>query len=300
MYISDKLDDFEFHDAVAYRIEATDNQILFDLKCLNIHSTAPQNPYFKDMEIPDARILFNNAQAESFTPYSEWNKNSNGVYQAETEIKSLIGSKAKSELLNNQKGFDIYGLHVLSKDNRYFAEFSAGGSEPYFEFIISFSSVQIEWSDYPKEAWYESALQYEKQLAVSENGNVQFMPLNIILYKDQPKRTVSLRYNGKNYLGEGEMLSDALFNLASQIPSELNLISCISCRFGNFCPTGSEDNEIFCMNDIEIHKREDLFFYTENEEERKKRRKALLFYCKKYQPICKSYYTYNDFNPKHN
>lgn len=68
--------------------------------------------------------------------------------------------------------------------------------------------------------------------------------------------------------------------------------SCYTCKYGNFCPTGDIDNEIFCINDFEPNCKSDLYFVTENREERKKRSRTLFDICEAYQPDSDDYYTY--------
>ena len=67
---------------------------------------------------------------------------------------------------------------------------------------------------------------------------------------------------------------------------------CYTCKYGNFCPVGDKDNEIFCVNDFEPKCKSDLYFVTEDSAERKKRNRTLFDVCKDYQPCSDDYYTY--------
>ena len=66
--------------------------------------------------------------------------------------------------------------------------------------------------------------------------------------------------------------TESIFEQLSKILNEKYKIhSCYTCRFGNFCPIGDQDNEIFCVNDFEPKCKSDLYFVTEDSEERKKK-----------------------------
>ena len=87
--------------------------------------------------------------------------------------------------------------------------------------------------------------------------------------------------------------TESIFEKLSKILNEKYKIhSCYTCRFGNFCPTGDRDNEIFCVNDFEPKCKADLYFVTEDSTERKKRSRTLFDVCEDYQPCSDDYYTY--------
>jgi len=80
--------------------------------------------------------------------------------------------------------------------------------------------------------------------------------------------------------------------LSKILKDKYKIHSCYTCRFGNFCPTGDQDNEIFCINDFEPKCKADLYFVTENGAERKKRCRTLFDICEKFQPCSDDYWTY--------
>lgn len=87
--------------------------------------------------------------------------------------------------------------------------------------------------------------------------------------------------------------TESIFMELSKILQEkYEIHSCFSCKYGNFCPTGDQDNEIFCINDFEPKCKADLYFVTENREERKKRSRTLFDVCEGFQPCSDDYYTY--------
>lgn len=79
-----------------------------------------------------------------------------------------------------------------------------------------------------------------------------------------------------------------------------NTKCCQTCRYGNYCPFGDNEDEIFCLNGFDVKNKEDVCNLTEFSEKgesiRIERSRKLLDHCEKYKPINhKKYYTYNDF-----
>ncbi len=106
---------------------------------------------------------------------------------------------------------------------------------------------------------------------------------------------VTLTLEGMMLQGEGDRTEAALIDLVKKLPAGYGLRSCLSCRHGNFCPVGDEDNEIFCVNDFAPKGKGDLFSVTEDSGERAKRSRTLFCCCDRYAPQTEAYYTYNDF-----
>ena len=93
---------------------------------------------------------------------------------------------------------------------------------------------------------------------------------------------------------------DALMQLAKRLPVGWRIKSCLSCRYGHFCPIGDYDNELFCVTDFEPKEPRDLWYVTENDEERAKRSRTLFDLCEKYAPQSSDYFSYNDYRLKLN
>lgn len=94
---------------------------------------------------------------------------------------------------------------------------------------------------------------------------------------------------------QSDTTEDALIQLARRLPVGWRIKSCLSCRYGHFCPVGDYDNELFCVTDFEPKEPSDLWYVTENDEERAKRSRTLFDLCDKYVPQSKDYYTYSDY-----
>lgn len=91
----------------------------------------------------------------------------------------------------------------------------------------------------------------------------------------------------------------AIVHLQKALSDNIHIACCQSCKHGNFCPFGNEDNEIFCFKDRKPNNKRDVCGYFASEDgwiDNKKRLRKLLDYCKDYKPINNDeYYTYNDW-----
>lgn len=92
----------------------------------------------------------------------------------------------------------------------------------------------------------------------------------------------------------------AILYLQKVLPTNINIACCQSCRHGNFCPYGDNDNEVFCFNDITPNNKYDVCeVFSENSIFLKKRSRKLLDFCIEYKPISHDeYYTYNSWGYK--
>ena len=198
------------------------------IKHLNIHSIALQNPYFFDMKIAEAKIVFCNIQIETFAPGVAWIRDDCGNSHPETEQIVLEGEKAASAFISENNGIQVYDFEIQNEDNRTIVVISGSGNEPYFECEFSFTSASVEWDSYNHPAWYEETKQYQKQIAIDVGGVIQSMPLHIISHNNEkhPEKSVILHYGNRDYIGKGYMLADALINLAKQLPKKLRITSC--------------------------------------------------------------------------
>jgi len=99
---------------------------------------------------------------------------------------------------------------------------------------------------------------------------------------------------------QSDTTEDALIQLARRLSVGWSIKSCLSCRYGHFCPVGDYDNELFCVTDFEPKEPRDLWYVTENDEERAKRSRTLFDLCEKYAPQSSDYFSYNDYRLKLN
>ena len=106
---------------------------------------------------------------------------------------------------------------------------------------------------------------------------------------------LSTTIQGELFSYQTETTETALFNLANDLPENWHIKSCLSCRYGHFCPVGNADNELFCVTDFEPKDARDLWHVTEDDDERKKRSRNLFGCCEFYKEQSNDYFTYSDY-----
>lgn len=79
------------------------------------------------------------------------------------------------------------------------------------------------------------------------------------------------------------------------IEKDVTIQCCLTCKHGNFCPFGNTPGEIFCMKDIQVTTKSNLFFYTVDDRERTSRLRTSTYVCADYQMQTEEYFTYNDY-----
>lgn len=89
----------------------------------------------------------------------------------------------------------------------------------------------------------------------------------------------------------------SIINLQRVLPKNIIVACCQSCRYGNFCPYGDNDNEIFCLKNMTPKNKSDVCkIFIENYDSLTGRSRRLLDFCTDYKPISHNeYYTYNDW-----
>ncbi len=117
-------------------------------------------------------------------------------------------------------------------------------------------------------------------------------------YDGHVRITLSAMVQGILHSYESDSTEKVLLAFAKNLPKGWKIKSCISCRYGHFCPVGDNDNELFCITEFEARNPRDLWNITEDENERSKRRRTLLDSCEKYKEQSDEYYTYSDYSDK--
>ena len=112
---------------------------------------------------------------------------------------------------------------------------------------------------------------------------------------DNMQTTISVMIEGHEMRFDAETTEDVLIKLAKKLPIGWNIKSCLSCRYGHFCPVGNADNELFCVTEFEPKEISDLWQVTEDDAERNKRSRNLFHLCEQYLPQASDYFTYSDY-----
>lgn len=107
--------------------------------------------------------------------------------------------------------------------------------------------------------------------------------------------TISVVIQEQELHFDAETTKDVLIKLAHFLPSGWRIMSCLSCRYGHFCPVGNADNELFCVTEFEPKMISDLWHVTEDDAERKQRSRNLFHLCDQYVPQSSDFFTYSDY-----
>lgn len=90
----------------------------------------------------------------------------------------------------------------------------------------------------------------------------------------------------------GDCTESVFRKLLKVLPDGYEIHSCYTCRYGNFCPYGDQDNEIFCINDFEPKSKEELLLIFQDRAEMEKRSRTLFDVCYEHKPCSNNYWTY--------
>lgn len=227
---TNRLQDFEFHDAELSLVSWEENCLIVSAKFLNIHKNAAPNNTNADMEISEVRISFSGFQIKEFEPGRTWKTNENGESYAATPLIIHTGEAARSMFENELKN----SITIMSMDSENgIYELGAIGIEPYFSVRFVFSDVEIEWDDYRKKAWYELHRQYKKTITLLAPSGKCEVEAHIICHDEDvlsfggdkvegPSVSVGIKYDGKEFWGYGKDCTDAFADLQKKLPGNVN------------------------------------------------------------------------------
>ncbi len=154
--------------------------------------------------------------------------------------------------------------------------------------LFSFSDIINKSGDYME----------EKQLSINTpNGIINISVQHKVVSDgyDDMKTTIYTTLLEKEMIFEAETTEEVLIKFAKSLPVGWSIKSCLSCRYGHFCPVGNYDNELFCVTEFEPKAKSDLYNVTENDQERKRRSRNLFYLCDQYLPQTSDYCTYSDY-----
>ncbi len=308
--VENQLSLFKFHDA-EFSFTSFDNyNLIVSVNHLNIHKYAKENPYDCDMEIDSANISFYEIQIISFEPMRAYKVDDDGNWY--TNEPQIIFSKKDAEIhfLNELKnGITINGIDIHNKNNKTFIEISTCAKNSFFV-TFSFNNVAIEWDEYCKKAWYELHKQYKnKVVLVTPNGELE-TDIHIVCHEEDmyymgklekaPTVNIGIQYQSNEVWGRGKdyLWIDAFADLQKQLPRDVTLKCCLTCRHGNMCPYGNKPGEVFCTKDLIITSKEDMCRLFDSEkaiDDMKKRSRFCANNCEDYQQQSRDNYTYNDY-----
>ena len=295
---------FEFHDSEFSFVSFDGKDLVISASMVNIHKDTPQNPSDCDMEISSAQITFKNFHSATYEPGRTWKTREDGKSYPVGPRVIFSGQDGISRILEELRN-EITVYHFEKEDRGY--SIGGCGIEPYFEIEFDFDNVTVSWEEYKKKAWYELHRQYRYDAVLHTPTGSEIVQLNVSCHEEPvyvkdvleqpPTVNVGCKYDGKEYWGHGSdhLWIDAFADVQRQLPEDVLLKCCLTCRHGNLCPVGNGVNEVFCTKDVLITQKSDLYFYTEDDKEREKRLRQYCGLCEDYQPQTDDFYTYNDY-----
>lgn len=286
-----QLENFQFQNSQFSLISYHNSNLAVTAKHLNIRKGTELNLSEYDMEIKLAKITFNKFDIFSMQKFYA-NNTTNSII--------LTGKEAENAFIKElQQGITI---HCFWKDNDSFHSLNACGTN--YNFTITFTSrrITIAWDNYLSKAQYEIFKSYTYKMTLTTPQGCQVVDVRINTNEENEYATivdVSINYNGEQFCGHGSdyFLIDAFADLQNQLPKDVLIKCCLTCRHGNMCPVGNRLGELFCTNDVIITQKSDLYYYTEHTLECEKRSRQYTDVCEKYQPQTDEYFTYNDYLP---
>lgn len=134
------------------------------------------------------------------------------------------------------------------------------------------------------------------------DGKISVIPTKMFYEELDEDEFQNIHYEVQvnNHLVQSKLFNSfeiAIKYFQKELPDNIKIACCQSCRHGNFNPFGDIENEIFCLKDKTLLNKNDVvdIFLKRNKSFETKSRK-LLDYCKDYKPISENEkYTYNDW-----
>ncbi len=141
---TDRLSDFEFHDAELSFISFENDNLAVEVIYLNIHKNALGCEFDTDMEIERAVMTFEDFRVIDF---ERW--------RPITQPRIIFeGAEAEAEFICElKKTFDISLIKEKRENGICFIEIDTCTMGD-FSVNVSCKSVRIEWDDFGEKAWY--------------------------------------------------------------------------------------------------------------------------------------------------
>lgn len=107
--------------------------------------------------------------------------------------------------------------------------------------------------------------------------------------------SLEIKINGDEYANSEffDNMECAVIDLHKQLPAEIYIECCQTCKYGNYCPFGNCDNEIFCLKGFCPKNKMDVAeLFTKYPDVQPN---TLLYWCCDYERVSNEYYSYNNW-----
>lgn len=180
------------------------------------------------MEIDEARITFAGFQIRELELEKANKADKGGAFYTEPIIYTYTDEKARSifeDALKN--GFTVLGIGLDEEEY----ELEGISNSPLFYFTVRFSSwsIEVEWDDFCKAAWYELRRELRKEITLSTPNGDMITQARIICHDEDvyvlgkklesPSVFVGITYGGTDLCGYGNdyLWVDAFADLQKKI-----------------------------------------------------------------------------------
>lgn len=137
-----------------------------------------------------------------------------------------------------------------------------------------------------------------KKIHLKDGNNIICVPMDILIkqHGENIKIRLEVNYNGKEYVGVGYGEEDVFVNLQKNLPSNVTLLCCMTCAYGNLCPFGNVFGEVYCTKNNPINNKQELIELFSDEKLINNLKVLSEDYCNNFKEQNKNDYTYNDYN----
>ncbi len=300
---------FEFHDAWLKLDYTNEEEIAVFVENLNIREEAEQDPKGYDLEIKKAHILFHGVSEFSYNPGQTWIMDEQGNSVPVGSEIIYHGQEALERFTEDLRvGAHVFSHTIVDED---FYEIYGEGNEPFFLIRFKAQKCVVAWDEYKGPAWYVSRRWLKGSLTLNAPKGeitteaqfwIDYDPDELYMEDevddvDPQKISVAIKYEGKDYWGRGKDCSgqEAMADLQNQLPDDVVLKCCLSCRHGNCSPFSNAFDLIYCMKDMVIKNKMDLCDYTTDAGEENKRRRHYTDLCEDWKEQRDDIYVYSDY-----
>ncbi|MBQ2988338.1 MAG: HAD family phosphatase [Clostridia bacterium] len=146
----------------------------------------------------------------------------------------------------------------------------------------------------------ETADVYNETIRLLSSEEEAEVPVSVTYKENAVDRevTVKLKYREKEYISRGKEpeWTDAFADLQKQLPGDMRIKCCLTCRHGTLCPYGRIPNYVLCSGTETIKDKDDVieWLYRVGDDIERMERSALQS-CEHFIFADEAHFTYNDF-----
>ena len=137
----------------------------------------------------------------------------------------------------------------------------------------------------------------ESQISLFSSTSKVSVPIQIRYTDDSVE--ININYICEEYCATGKdyLWVDSFADLQRKLPSDIQLVCCMTCRHGNMCPYGTDKNQLFCTKDVQLTSKDDVIelMYYKGHNSFFERAVSSIHCCDDFIYQSEDSYTYNDY-----